>query len=272
MTGSIRKITIAAAALGVVAAVAYIGVSFTNSEKSAHGRSIENDDGFALCLKNEVAFFEGLPAGCYSRAELAEFRDAPVIDRGEKAVAVAMTHPSNASIAPEQCTTCREFSELRWRGWFASSSYDMRREAYFVRACGVLDLLMKAEPASLNYFEESGLTADEIAAIGADAVLRVGGDPEIDKGTLVVLVVEKAGDAVWRLTTGGQETRLEEIATADFDGDGIAEILAFLVAGPAHGTARVAEVALLEKDSSDSPLVLTPQLFFGRGQGTAGEL
>jgi|GEM_PF-1496811 len=269
MIGSIRTFVIGAGALGAAAVAGYFGVSSLGPEESAREALTGSDDGFELCLKNEVAFFDGLPAGCYTREELAAFRDAPVIDRSEEEVAVAMTHPSDYSIAPEQCKTCREFSELRWRGWFASSSRDMRREAYFVRACGVLDLLMKAEPASQTYFEEGGPTADEMASIGAERVLRVGDDPEVDKGPLVV---EKAGDAVWRLTTRGQETWLEEIATADFDGDGIAEILAFALATPAAGTAAVAEVVLLEKDSSDLPLVLTPQLFSERGQGAAGVL
>ena len=255
---------LAAGALGAATTATYFTVPFGPTERET---ADAEEGGFELCLKNEIVLFEGAPAGCYSRADLAALRDAPVIDRASDTVRVSMSHPSDASVAPSECETCREFSELRWRGWFAKSSRDMRREAYFIRACGVLDLLLEASPAAENHFADGAPSAADMASIGAERVLRVGDDPETDEGALVA---ERDDPAAWRLATLGQETRIEEIAVADFDRDGVAEILVFLVAGPTDGTATVAEVALLEKDGADSPMILTPQRFTKVGGRAAG--
>ncbi len=284
MIGSIRTIAMAAGAVGVAGIATYVGMTAPSSDVPVEVIAA-SDDGFEICLENKIAFFEGVETGCYSRTEVAAWRDLEVVDRSDEAVMVMMTHPSDYSVNVEQCTTCRSFVELRWQGWFAMSSRDIRREAYFVRACGVLDMLMKAQPASENYFEDGAVSPSDMAAIGAERILRVGDDPATKAGDLVVeeysgeagartdsqaVEQENAQELGWRLSTAGQETRLERIATADFDGDGIAEILTFLVAGPDDATASVSTVALLEKDGADVAAVLTPQSFAPESQGTGG--
>ena len=72
---------------------------------------------------------------------------------------------------------------------------------------------------------------------------------------------EKLDEYRWGVSSRGQETVLQEIANADFDSDGIEEILVFLVSSPSGGTAVVSQIALLEKDDSAAPVSLTLQTF-----------
>lgn len=246
-----RIAIIGAAALGVAGIGALVGVSLDQDEaapdKAAAGGEYE------VCLKTAIGFFEEAGARCYDRAALGALRDRSVLDPGGRAIAVTMTPPADAARPPAQYSTCREYDVARSQDWYAMTTRDMRREAYFTRACGALDLLARAGPARTSHFAGGSPTSEEIAALGGDRLLRMGPAPA--SGTPQI---EKAGAAEWRISYGDQRVILQEIANADFDGDGIEEILVFIAARPEGGTATISAVALLEKDSAGGPATLTP--------------
>lgn len=251
MVGNIRMIAVGAGALSAVSVATFVGLSGRDREadKAAPGGAP-----VSICLKSDVRFFVGAEARCYRRDELTELRDAPVIDQRAERVSVVMTDPSDRSAPPAQCSTCRQYDEARFEGRYAMTGRDMRRETYFTRACGVLDLLLKAEPAEISHFAGGSPTAADIAALDGSSLLRFGPDPAPG-----ALEIEKLNATEWGFSFDDQRAVMQEIANADFDGDRIEEILVFLYARPENGTAFVSAVALLEKDSADGPVVLTPQ-------------
>lgn len=243
---------IGAGALGAAGVGSVVGVSVLNRNGTAPSEQASGDE-FSICLKSGVGFFNDLGPRCYSRAELAQLRDQPVIDQTGRKIAVTMTHPSDSSMPPAQYSTCRQYDEARFEDWYAMTTRDMRREAYFTRACGSLDLLLDAGPAETSHFADGSPVAAEIASLGGDRLLRIGPDPAPGAP-----VIEKINAAEWRVSFDDQRVMLQEIANADFDGDRIEEILVFVVARPEGGTAIVSAVALLEKDRAGGPVVLTP--------------
>ena len=260
MIGTLKYIAVGAGALGLAGTAAFFGVSGVEEKAPA---SVDADAGFEVCLKNDIPFFEGVGAGCYSRAELEALRTAPLVNGRDDAVSVAMTHPTDFSAAPQECAVCADFRQMQAKGWYALSSRDMRREAFFVRACGVLDMLLEARKAEKSYFTDGSPRAEDMAALPGDRLLRLAGDAAAST------TVEETSRYNWRFSVSDQTTLLQEIANADFDGDGVEEILVFLHAGPQTGTARVSSIALLEKDSADAPLSLAPQRFM-KAAGSAG--
>ena len=249
MIGNIRMLAMGAGALGAAGAATFFGVTGPDRDRA----SIDGSPDFTICLKTDIRYFEGVEARCYQRSDLVRLRDAPLVDQGADQIVVNMTHPSEATVPASSSATCREYEDALWEGRYALSTSDMRREAYFIRACRALDMLLDAVPAEISHFEGGSPSEVEVAAIAAEGLLRF--DPE--GGPIVAAEVAKTGAADWRITGGGETAILQEIANADFDGDRIEEILVFLSGGPEDGAARAAAVALLEKDAAGDPVLLT---------------
>lgn len=253
MIGKMRIVAVSVGALGAAGAVTIaimLGPGRWASE-SAPPESASRE----ICLKSDLPFFEGAAARCYQRAELTRLQSARLVDQRGQALFLTMTHPSDPAAPPEDVITCRQYDKALAEGRYAATTRDMRRAAYFVRACGALDLLLEARPAQTSYFVDGSPDATEIASLDGDSLLRLGADASSAPGPPEV---ERQNATDWRISFDDQQVILQEIANADFDGDGIEEILAFLAAGPEFGTAVVYTMALLEKDSASEPVRLTP--------------
>lgn len=217
-----------------------------------------------ICLKSDLVFFEDVETQCLSRDALRALADAPVADLSGQSVVMTMTHPTDLSIEPTECVTCRDYREMQFDGWFAMTARDMRREAYFRRACGVLAALADARPAEQSYFVDGSPAAEGVATLAE--VIRFG-----ELGPAEVLTVEREESHQWRIGADTLTVVLQELANADFDNDGIEEILAFTAGTPEGGSAAFYEVGLIERDGADAALRFTP-LTFGRDEaaGAAG--
>lgn len=250
MEPRIRNIVIGVGAL-TAASVAGVYVAERHDQNIATTETGAGED-FKLCFKSSVRFWKNVDTQCLDRAELETLQDAPLINWEGEPVEVDLSDPGDASAEPKPSATCRQYKDMTKQGWYAMTSRDMRREAFFVRACSLLDLLEKAQPAKKSYFTDGSPTLEEMQALGPSALLRLaraeaGGD----------VTVKKTGAAEWRLTSGEQSTILQEIANADFNGDGVEDILIFLY-GTTGGTARLAEAALLEKPARRAPVTVSP--------------
>jgi len=255
----IKTLVMGAGAVGA-AGVAFVAVPDRNAEKSANASSSLSE----ICLKGDLDLFEGVSAKCFSRNELLALRDRPVVDMQGRPVAVSMSHPSDMSVPAEDCRTCRDYSEMSFDGWYAMSSREMRREAYFVRACGTLAALSNAQPAATSYFSNGSPEAEEVALLARTMKFGEAGPGED-------IHVEKSPGDIWRISSGDMNWRIHEIANADFDNDGVEEIMAFTVGAPEGGTAAFYNAGLLEKDTAGAALSFTP-VSYGRDKAAGAGL
>ncbi|MBT8473069.1 MAG: hypothetical protein HKN14_16610 [Marinicaulis sp.] len=250
----IRSIVAGIASLSAVGAATYFGLSSSHLGVPMFGERGVIQAEAQFCLKNDIRLFHGVDAGCYTKSEFDDFRDAQVLNASGETVTVMLTHPDDMNAEGAACTTCREYQSMRTEGWYALSSRAMRREAFFERACGVLDAIEKAQIAEFNYFADGSPTIDEMRNISISVRNSANEPGQTVDGPETV---EKLEGAVWRLKQGAYTLMLEEILNADFDNDGVAEILAFLVNVPDGGTARFVQMALIEKDLADGPVKLS---------------
>lgn len=254
-----KSLVMGAGAIGA-AGVALVAVPDQDAEKSPTVSSPSSE----ICLKGDLDLFEGVSAKCFSRDELLALRDRLVVDIEGRPVAVSMSHPTDMSVPAADCRTCRDYSEMSFDGWYALSSREMRREAYFVRACGILAALANAQPASSTYFSNGSPEAEEVALFAGTMKLGEAGPSED-------IHVEKAPGAIWHISSGDMNWRIHEIANADFDNDGVEEIMIFTAGAPEGGTAAFYNAGLLEKDAAGAALAFTP-LSYGRDKAAGAGL
>lgn len=261
-----RTLILGAGATGAASVAIIAGLPSHHSEQ-ATTTDLAAESGYELCLKNDIPFFVGVKAGCYSSSELSRFLDAQVLDRQENAVSMEMANPRDMTAPTADCKTCRTYKEMRWEGWYALSSRDQRREAFFIRACGTLDLLLNAQPAEFSYFDRGSPRESEIEALQEASPFAIVETAAADSPVAANgqgLMVERVGEYEWRMTAQGQTVLIQELANADFDHDDIEEILAFSIVTASDGTAAVPVIGLMEKDAESTRLGFTPVDFSKR--------
>ena len=236
-----------AALSGAVATGVYVK---RNSETQAQAIAAADD---GACVKNRVSLVEGMPQECLTSAQYEALRDRPVISADGSPITVNLIGAA-ANTETETVRNCVEYDARMRDGWYALTSADMRREEYYKRACVSLSLLVKAKPAQSTNFAGDHADAEDIKALAmGDAI----GFAEV--GAPVDVGVTSVADGVWKVTIGQGETMIYEIAHADFNGDGLGEILAYLSIGSVDGTARTGSVGFLEKRSPEGPCYFTAQ-------------
>lgn len=203
---------------------------------------------FEVCLKTDLALVRGADKKCYSAGEAAALLDLAVIDDQGSPVALQLSHPSDETRAPESVTTCNAYGAYVSEGWYAMTAREMAHEAYFVRACGVLHLLATAAPASVSYFENDELSLGDVEALAAGAPFGIG-EAAAQAGR-----AEKLRAHFWRIASGAQVAVLQEIAYADFNGDGRGDMLVFVALGVEGGSAGASLAGLIDKPGPEGPV------------------
>lgn len=254
------KIALIAAGAAAAAGIAGVAVFTQPSGQDGDGRGVSGEE---ICIKGDIGF-AGVPAGCYSHDEIAAMADAPLADQQGGDATVSLTHPTDATAAPAEFATCRDYREARRDGWYALTTRDMRMEGFFIRACGALAMLDKAQKAQHAYFTNGSPESEDIAGVAATLKFGEAAANPAD------LRVEKGQGHVWRVSGDAISVTIHELANADFDNDGVEEILSFVAGAPSGGTASFYQTGLLEKDAPGGDVVFTPFEFEAGKTGAEG--
>lgn len=202
-----------------------------------------------ICLTEPLALVEGFDAKCFAPDQIASLFNRPVLDVQGAPVKLRLTPPDDQDGA-QDVATCAEYTQKTGAGWYAMTSLDMRKEAFFVRACGVLAMLQAARPAEVSYFEGDALTTREIESL---AVSSPFGITERDVKPSPATIAQ-AGENRWRITFDSQIVDLQEIAHADFNADGRGDILVFVSITAVNGTAQTSRIGYLDKSAPKGPV------------------
>ncbi|WDI31785.1 hypothetical protein PUV54_01115 [Hyphococcus flavus] len=239
-------------AIGLGAGSAAVAAFVTQQLDDDNDQPRTSQSAYEICLKTDMPLFEDASARCYGHADLSALQDQKILDLQGKSVTLVMSDPGGHMTSQREVQTCRAFRELSFDGWYAGTTREMRREGYFIRACGALFALMNAQPANGSHFQDGSPTKEDLALLRS--VMRLGEEA----GGSTPLSVEQPSAHQWRISENNQFVEMQELANADFDSDGVEEILFFLAGGTRGGSALFYDVGLLEKDAKGAALVFTP--------------
>ena len=144
-----------------------------------------------------------------------------------------------------EVTTCREYESAHQRGYFAYSKYEMAAAVGFNHRCGLLNLLQEATTPQQSFISNPRVGVADLellpfslfphGATADDNVENLTYQTAVDTGRLVV---EDVGQeflriqGVWTEIEGermesAKVQSLREVVRADFNGDGIEDVLLF---------------------------------------------
>lgn len=232
--------------------VAATGYYFSSNQPNGEARTNSEGRPGPECVSARIKLVDGMTGNCMTAAQFESLRDRPVIDGAGETVIVNLSAPDAAKDAVA-VRTCAEYDSMTSDGWYALTGADLRRAAYFNRACGALSMLVKGRLPRESNFTGGEANESEIRSLAEGDAIEFG-----EAGPSAPVGIESVAGGVWRITIGQGETMIYEIAHADFTGDGVGEILAYLTTGVAGGAAHAGTIGLIEKSSADGPCTFIP--------------
>ncbi|MEL6359585.1 MAG: hypothetical protein AAFR21_00765 [Pseudomonadota bacterium] len=238
------SLTAVGASLVAVIAATQVATPSDESEEKASG----------VCLKTNVRMIDGLEPGCYEPEELDLFAERPVMSERGGEVVVSLSHPTDIMAPVANVRTCAKYNEYKDKDWYALSTREAIRQEFFERSCGALQLLREARAPEWTYFDAGEMSSKDIEELAKGPPFAI---VESD-APFAEAEVSLTETGMWRLSAVSQDAIIQEIAHADFDGDGDGEILGFVVIQVQGGTARASHVGVFEKESEDTPCRFRP--------------
>ena len=192
------------------------------------------------------------------KSDIEELRDKPVqMGENDSSEGLTLTNDKDETV---QVCTCREYDKARGNGYFPYTNFDIKMSAWFEHQCGLLKLLETATSPTVSYIDDPKIGILDLTLMPYAFFPRFGEFTEVDKNATYQSKVDR-GDLIIRKVKQnlvqieepeGMGQQIIEVARADFDGDGIEDILVFVYAYATHGTLGYGYVNILARRSAES--------------------
>ena len=210
-------------------------------------------------LVKSIKFADGTEVRSVTKADIETLRDLPIDMGGNKTDGVTLTKSRNDKI---HVRTCREYDSALEDGYYPSSTYDISMASWFKYPCGLLSLLETAAipqrsflPTSKEGIFDLKLIPLSLFPVVTDFEQAYGYNIEnltyqdqVEKG---LLKVTDKGQNWFSCEDDGLKQHLTEVARADFNDDGIEDILLSEAVHATQGTYRTYDLIILTRNSTD---------------------
>jgi hypothetical protein len=188
-----------------------------------------------------------------AKADIDSLRDRPVLEAGE---ALELTH---FSMGKRSVHTSREYDLAISEGYYASSTYDIKTATRFAQKAELLTALERAATPTQSFIDSPRVSVADLHRLPfrlfpdlsserpEDEMVKTYQD-KVDEGALVVKTVRQN---LLVVEDEGMGQQLMEVARADFNGDGIEDVLIFEYIWATGGTFGVGMVRILTRKSAD---------------------
>ncbi|MCP9877830.1 HNH endonuclease [Cyanobium sp. A2C-AMD] len=210
-------------------------------------------------LLESMSFADKEEIRSIARSDIASLRDRPLrLGQNDHIDGVTLTHNDGQQ---RYVRTCREYESALEEGYFAYSTFDMKMATWFEHQCGLLRSLKTAAEPTASYLSDPSVGITELALLPFSMfprfeVTETHFDPEatyqdkVDDGSLVVRKVKHNLLRIEQEQGMGQQ--LIEVARADFNGDGIEDILLFEYCYATHGTMGFGGIRIITRLSANA--------------------
>jgi hypothetical protein len=159
--------------------------------------------------------------------------------------------------------TCREYRAARQAGYFPDTNFGIKMESYLSTVDGVLRAIEMAKVALASYIREPYLGVADIALLPTSLLPSFSPDEDRQNGDFSAQsLAELCHDGRIKITDVGSRTLrfhwgydgaiLTELLRADFDGDGLEEVLVQNYWYATEGTLGYGSIGILRRTGPDS--------------------
>jgi hypothetical protein len=204
-------------------------------------------------------------SGSLRKSEIAGLLELPVRNGNsdlKEGYGVEMTRPNYERF---MVYTCRQWKKALEEKAYAASTFDMSMESSLVHTCGLLFELQNANLPRKSFIANPRVGLADLNLLPAEILSadtdNEGNEKEQVPGLTVSKAVpaqdiEKRTNKVLTLRYGGFRQSFWEAARADFNGDGIEDILVLTAGRAEGGTLGYSDYFVLTRTGSSGPLKL----------------
>lgn len=202
-----------------------------------------------------------------ARSEIDTLRDRPIrFGQNDHIDGVTLT---NGASEERYVRTCREYDAALADGYFAYTNFDIKMSTWFEHQCGLLKALESASFASTSFIADPRASILDLKLLPFSLFPHFGeneAEPDetatyqskVDDGTLVV---KRVGNNLLQVQeVEGMGQQLIEVARADFNGDGVEDILLFEYCYATHGTLGYGGIRVITRLASDGNFCVAPRI------------
>ena len=220
-------------------------------------------------LIESIRFADGTTVKSIAKDKIDTLRDLPIrLGLNNHIDGVTLTKKRDDTV---YVRTCREYDDARKQGYYANSNFDYKMSLFFMLPCGLLNTLEKASVPKHSFISDAKvgivnlellpfqIFAENLAgqpSWDADRDLETTYQQKIDNQELVVM--EKRQN-VLHVEESDMGQTLKEMVRADFNNDGIEDVLLFEHNYVKKGTFASAGIIVLTRKSMNGKFeVLRP--------------
>lgn len=191
-----------------------------------------------------------------ARDDIDALRDRPIRFGEDSGIdGVTLTNDANEE---RFVRTCREYDDAVSAGFYALTNLDIKMSSWFEHQCGLLNALQSATPPVRSFISRARVGVLNLEMIPYSFFPQVAAHEEageiagtyqdkVDDGSMVIKRV--APNLLQIVEPGGMGQQLIEVARADFNGDGIEDMLLFEYCYATEGTLGYGRIRIITRTS-----------------------
>lgn len=200
-----------------------------------------------------------------AKDEIESLRDRPVFGAEVfgGADGLTLTHDS---LGKKNVLTCREYDQAIGEGYYPYTTFDIKGAALFEHRSGLLRVLEKAAPPERSFLDSPRVGITDLHLLPYRLFPHISPDlteeqlsgtyqDKLSEGSIVVRDVRQNSIT---LESNYMGQRIIEVARADFNGDGLEDILLFEYAWATKGTLGFGGIRVFTRKSADGMLEEVP--------------
>lgn len=215
-------------------------------------------------LIKDIKFADGTEVKSIAKADIEDLRDLPVWMGGSDHIdRLRLTHKQKEKL---HVRTCREYDSAIERGYYADTGFDVKMSVWFKYQCGLLTALETAEIPRQSFISDPKVgvlnlellrfaifpyNIAEILDWEEAKDIKTTYQDMVEAGRLKVKSADKH---ILRVEDEGMAQTIEEVVRADFNNDGIEDILVFEYHRAIGGTLGAGGIIMLTRKSIDGKL------------------
>lgn len=219
-------------------------------------------------LIESIQFADGTTVESIAKDEIDTLRDLPIrLGLNDHIDGVTLTKTKDDTV---YVRTCREYEDALKQGYYPNSNFDHKMSLFFKNPCGLLNALEKANLPKQKFISDAKVSIVNLELLPfemfAENIARKSSwdkrdlettyQEKIDSQALVI--IEKSQNA-WHVEGFDMGQTLKEVVRADFNNDGIEDILLFESYYIKKGTFADAGIIVLTRKSMNGKFeVLRP--------------
>ncbi|MBC7870673.1 MAG: hypothetical protein H7Y09_07520 [Chitinophagaceae bacterium] len=223
-------------------------------------------------LTSGLEIFEGVSMDQFRPSDIEKLLDTAVRLGADLPEGLTLSHKNGSYV---QVRTAREYRTACTKGYYGETTFDMKMEAFFITALGLLEALAACRPSSQSFLRTPRVGVCDIDLLPSTIIVCFGDKLKKRKALIAayptVGKLVHAGKAqIARVTSlsvsvdfENMRTSLHEILRADLDGDGAEDLLVAVYSSAVGGTLGfgMPPLALARKGYCE-PFIVTEALAF----------